>query len=80
MKPKHLANSTAGFSLVHGLFTLVQILLVAAGIIVLRDQFGLNFWIAAPLGVLLGLVVMWGAVGLLFHIADRIGSTKNKLS
>ncbi len=80
MKPKNLANSTAGFSLVDALFTLVLILLIAAGFIVLRDLFGLNFWIAAPLGILLGLVVMFAAGTVLFKNADRIESTKNKLS
>ncbi len=80
MKPKNLANSTAGFSLVDALFILVQILLLAAGFIVLRDLFGLNFWKAAPLGILLGLVVMFAVGTVLFHNPDRIGSTKNKPS
>ena len=47
MKPKHLANSTAGFSLVDALFTalftLVLILLIYGGFIVLRHLFGWNF-------------------------------------
>jgi uncharacterized membrane protein YedE/YeeE len=80
MKPKNLANSTAGFSLVDALFTLVLILLIAAGFIVLRDLFGLNVWIATLLGILLGLVVMFAAGTVLFKNADRIESTKNKLS
>ena len=80
MKPKNLANSTAGFSLVDALFTLVLILLIAAGFIVLRDLFGLNVWIATLLGILLGLVVMFAAWTVLFKNDDRIGRTKNKLS
>jgi uncharacterized membrane protein YedE/YeeE len=80
MKPKNLANSTAGFSLVDALFTLVLILLIAAGFIVLRDLFGLNVWIATLLGILLGLVVMFAAGTVLFKNADRIESTRNKLS
>ncbi len=80
MKPKNLANSTAGFSLVDALFTLVLILLIAAGFIVLRDLFGLNVWIATLLGILLGLVVMFAAGTVLFKNADRIESIRNKLS
>ena len=77
MKPKYLANNTAGFSPVHALFTalftVVLILLFGAGFIVLRDLFGWNFWwIAAPLGVLLGLVVMWGAGTLLFDNDEAV--------
>jgi polyferredoxin len=80
MKPKNLANSTAGFSLVDALFTLVQILIIATGFILLRDLFGLNVWIATLLGILLGLVVMFAAWTVLFKNDDRIGRTKNKLS
>lgn len=60
MKSEHLDGATVGFALVHLLITIVQMFLIAAGIVVLKTLFGWQYWIAVPLGTLLGLIVMWG--------------------